>query len=63
MDKSKIAILTTLINQDLYIKSAQLFPSDIKKYVIDGSNNMFGIDSILFMMKKLRTFNIQVLIY
>jgi len=56
------AILTTLINKDLYYKSSQLFPESIKKYVIDGSNHMFGIDSIFFMMKKFKGKGIEWLI-
>lgn len=59
---SKIAILTTLINLDLYKKSAQLFPNEIPKYVINGKNEMFGIDSIRFMMKKLKGKGIEWLI-
>jgi len=62
MDKSKVVILTTLINKELYKKSAQLFPQGINKYVIDGSNGMFGIDSICFMMGKLQGKGIEWLI-
>lgn len=49
----KIAILTTLINPGLYRKSAQLFPDGMPRYVIDGRNELFGIDSIYLMMKRL----------
>lgn len=59
---SKIAILTTLINEKLYSKSAQLFPKNIPKYVINGQNQMFGIDSIYYMMKKLKGKGIEWLI-
>lgn len=62
MNKENIAVLTTLINKDLYKKSAQLFPKDAVKYVIDGSNNMFGIESLLFMMKKLKGKGIEWLV-
>jgi len=62
MDKSKIALLTTVINWELYHKSSQHFPKNIRKFVIDGSNGMFGIDSIFFMMKKLKNKNIDWLI-
>ncbi|WP_262710848.1 hypothetical protein [Flavobacterium franklandianum] len=37
---SNIAILTTVINHELYQKSSQLFPQNIQKYVIDGTNGM-----------------------
>lgn len=62
MDNSKIALISTVINMELYQKSSQLFPDDISKYVIDGSNGMFGIDSICFMMKKLKGKGIEWLI-
>lgn len=62
MSKMNIAILTTVINKDLYAKSAQLFPKNIEVYVIDGTNQMFGIDSIFFMMKKLKDKGIDWLI-
>jgi hypothetical protein len=48
-----VAILTTLINKGLYDKSAQLFPEGIQRYVIDGRHELFGIDSIYLMMKRL----------
>lgn len=54
MDKSKIAILTTVANFDLYKKSSVLFPSNCQKYIIDGTNGMHGIHSVLFMMKMLK---------
>jgi hypothetical protein len=51
MDTSKIAILSTVNNFKLYNKSSSLYPSNIDSYVFDGRNGMFGIFSILFMMK------------
>lgn len=62
MDKSKIVILSTVINTELYQKSSQLFPENIQKYVIDGKNGMYGLDSIFFMMKKLKNKDIDWLI-
>lgn len=62
MDISKIAIISTVINQELYQKSSQLFPNYILHYVIDGTNGMFGIDSICYMMKKLKGKGIEWLI-
>lgn len=61
-DKSKIALLTTVINWDLYKKSSQFFPNGIQKYVINGSNGMFGIDSIYFMMEKFKKIDVDWLI-
>ena len=62
IDKSKIAILTTVANFDLYKKTSLFFPVGIRKYVIDGTNGMYGIHSIKFMMKKLRGRGIEWLI-
>lgn len=57
-----IAILSTVVNFDLYQKTATLFPKGISKYVIDGRNGMHGIDSIVYMFKKLKAKNIDWLI-
>jgi hypothetical protein len=57
-----IAILSTVVNFDLYRKSAPLFPKDIPKYVIDGRNGMHAMDSICYMFRKLKNQNIDWLI-
>jgi hypothetical protein len=62
MNKSSIAILTTVVNFELYEKSSKLFPDDVQKYVIDGTNGMHGLDSIVYMMKKLKRREIKWLI-
>lgn len=62
MNKSSIAIITTVVNWELYKKSSQLFPKDIQKYVIDGRNGMHGLDSIFYMMKKLKGRGVEWLI-
>ena len=62
MSNSKIAILSTVINFDLYAKSSQFFPENIQKYVIDGRNGMHGLHSIFYMMKKLQNKGIEWLI-
>lgn len=54
MDKSKIAIVTTVASRKLYAKTASLFPKGIDKYVIDGTNGMYGLDSIDYMFRKLK---------
>jgi hypothetical protein len=59
---SNIAVLSTVINEELYQKSSQLFPQNIQKYVIDGTNGMFAIDSICCMMQKLKGKGIDWLI-
>lgn len=62
MDKSTIAILTTVVNFELYQKSAPLFPEGIQKYVIDGRNGMHGIHSIYYLFEKLKGKGIEWLI-
>ncbi len=56
------ALISTVINQELYQKSSQLFPKDIPKYVIDGTNGMHSIFSICYMMEKLKGKGIEWLI-
>ena len=62
IDFSKIAVLTTVINWELYRKSVPFFPSNIKRYVIDGRNGMHGLDSLFYMMKKFKHINVDWLI-
>lgn len=62
MNKSNIAILTTVANFELYRITSNLFPNGIKKYVIDGRNGMHGIHSINYMFEKLSNKNIDWLI-
>jgi hypothetical protein len=59
---SNIALLSTVINKELYQKSSQLFPSNIQKYVIDGTNGMHALDSVFYMMQKLKGKGIEWLI-
>ncbi len=51
--KDKIAILSTVINFDLYARTSPLFPRGIRSFVIDGRNGMHGIESICYMMEVL----------
>lgn len=62
MDNSKIAILSTVNNFKLYEKSSSLYPSNIKSYVFDGRNGMFGIFSLTFMMKIFKNKDVDWLI-
>lgn len=62
MNKSNIAIVTTVVNFELYNITSKFFPSGISKYVIDGRNGMHGIDSIFYMFDKLSNKNIDWLI-
>ena len=62
MERSKTAILSTVINFELYAKSSLLFPDEVQKYVIDGRSGMYGIESLCYMMKKLGNKDIDWLI-
>lgn len=62
MDVSKIIILSTVNNFKLYKKSSSLYPPNIKSYVFDGRNGMFGICSITYMMKIFRKKEIDWLV-
>lgn len=57
-----IAIITTVSNFSLYEKSVATFPAGIPKYVIDGSQGMYGIASICYMFSKLKNKGIEWLI-
>ncbi len=41
----------------MYAKTANLFPKGIDKYVIDGTNGMYGLDSIDYIFSKLKDKN------
>ena len=62
MNKSNIAILTTVVNFELYKITSKFFPQGIKKYVIDGRDGMFGIHSIYYMFDNLANRDIDWLI-
>jgi len=62
INKNNIALLTTVANFELYKKSAPLFPQNIQKYVIDGTNGMHALESVKYMFKKLKNKNIEWLI-
>ena len=54
IDKSQIAIVTTVASFKIYSKTANLFPQGIDKIVIDGTTGFYGLNSINFMFKKLK---------
>lgn len=62
MNKSKIAIISTVINFDLYNITSKHFPKEITKYVLDGRNGMHGVDSIYYIFKKFQNKNIDWLV-
>jgi len=62
IDRNHIAILTTVANQALYERTSPLFPEGIRRFVIDGSKGMHGLDSIRYMMRRLRNRRIEWLV-
>lgn len=52
IDKSKIAIVTTVVSFKLYEKTATLFPKGIDKIAIDGTTGLYGIKSIKLIFEK-----------
>jgi len=62
MNKQKVALLSTVANFDYYKKSATLFPQDIQRYIIDGTNGMHGLHSIQYIMTKLKNKGVEWLV-
>ncbi|TDN89156.1 hypothetical protein DET49_10772 [Salegentibacter sp. 24] len=60
--QGEIAIVTTVNNWELYRKTSHSFPPEVIRYVIDGRNRFYGLKSLLFILKKLRTKNLTWLI-
>lgn len=54
IDQDKISFLTTVSNFKLYKKTSIYYPPHNERYVIDGREGMYGIQSIIFMMDKLK---------
>lgn len=59
---NNIGLITTVSNFSLYKKTVAFFPENIKLIAIDGSNGLFGLNSIKFMFKKIRKHQIKWLI-
>lgn len=62
MNNKSIAILSTVINFDLYHKTSSLYPQYLQKFVIDGRKGMFGFESLNYFYKKSKSLNIKYLI-
>ncbi|MCL7764212.1 hypothetical protein MPF19_12360 [Polaribacter sp. Z014] len=58
----KIAVLTTVSNFELYNKTNHLFGLEYDRYVIDGRDGMYGIQSVLYMMKKFKNLDYDYII-
>lgn len=62
IDRNKIAIATTVGNWDLYEETVKSFPIGVKKYAIDGSKGFYGLRSLIYIIKKLKSRNMEWLI-
>lgn len=62
IDDSKIALLTTVANFDLYEKTRPYQLNGIRKLVIDGREGMYGLDSLFYTFEKLPLDDIKWLI-
>lgn len=51
-NQSKIAIVSTVINFELYNQSLRTHPAGVDRYVIDGREGLYGIDSLVYMFSK-----------
>jgi hypothetical protein len=61
-NKIKIAISTTVSNSTLFKKSIETFPHVDCIYVVDGTQGVYGIKSITFLLGKLKNKNIDWLL-
>ena len=57
-----IGTLSTVVNFDLYHRSAALFPNEVPKFVIDGTNGTYGIDSIRLLFGRTPKLDIDYLV-
>ncbi|MCB0447741.1 MAG: hypothetical protein KDD03_09560 [Gelidibacter sp.] len=60
--QDKISFLTTVSNFKLYKKTSIFYPPNADRYVIDGREGMYGIQSIIYMMDVLKDKDIDWLI-
>lgn len=62
VEQNKISFITTVSNFKLYKKTSIYYPPQIDRYVIDGREGMYGLNSIFFMMEKLKDKDLDWLI-
>ncbi|MCM4154698.1 hypothetical protein [Gramella sp. AN32] len=62
INPDKITIATTVGNWDLYQKTVKSFPERVKKYAIDGSKGFYGLRSLIYIIKKLKSEDMEWLI-
>jgi hypothetical protein len=62
INQNRISFISTVSNFKLYKKTSIFYPSNIDRFVIDGTEGMYGLRSIFFMMEKLKAKDIDWLI-
>jgi hypothetical protein len=62
IDKSKIGLVTTVANWELYNKTKSFFPSGLKYFAVDGTSGLYGLRSLVFVLEKLRNYDLDWLI-
>lgn len=60
--QDKISFISTVSNFKLYKKTSIFYPSNIRRYVIDGREGLYGLNSMIFMIEKLKDKDIDWLI-
>lgn len=60
--KNNICLISTVNSVALYKRTISFFPENIKLFAIDGSDGLFGVNSIKFMFKKLKKYKFKWLI-
>ena len=59
VEKYKIGLVTTVSNWDLYEKTRKFFPEGIKIFAIDGTTGFYGLRSLLFLIQKLKKYDLD----
>jgi len=60
--KDRIAIVTTVLNDELYQKSLKSYPEKIDYYKIDGRYGCYGIHAIELTLRKMSAYDFIVMI-
>lgn len=62
VDRKRIGIITTVLNQELYSRTIKFFPKGIKIFAVDGTKGLYGIKSLAFFLKRLKNYELDWLI-
>lgn len=62
MKSNRVAIVTTVLNHELYERTRTTYPSAYKLFKIDGKYGFYGVHSIRLVLKKLSHFDFVILV-